>query len=212
MQGISSPSSEVGALETAALQAAQSGREAEAFRHWNRILELDPKHVRALNALGQRAFRQGDMPSARAAFQRLVAADGTIPQQWIQLAIACRNLNDDAGEDLAIQNALRINPRELVALILRGNLFERKGKAHEASHAYGAAATVAAPLPQLPPDLRPAVTAAAAYVEKYNREKVASSMPFWTSTTRRSPERTSNGSAPLSTSWSDARSATTRNR
>ena len=97
MQGLSHQSAEIDALEATALQAAQSGRDADAVRHWNRILELDPKHLRALNALGQRAFRQGDMPAARAAFQRIVDADGTIPQQWIQLAVACRNLNDDAG-------------------------------------------------------------------------------------------------------------------
>ncbi len=114
MQGISSPPGEIDALEAAALQAAQSGRDGDAVRHWNRILEIDPRHVRALGALGQRAFRQGDMYAARAAFQQIVGIDGTIPQQWIQLAIACRNLKDDACEDAAIRNALKINPRELV--------------------------------------------------------------------------------------------------
>jgi len=171
MQGITSPSGEIDALEAAALQAAQSGRDGDAVRHWNRILEIDPKHVRALSALGQRAFRQGDMYAARAAFQRIVSVDGTIPQQWIQLAVTCRNLKDDAAEDVAIQNALKINPRELVALLLRGNLAERRGRTHEASHAYGAAAAVAPPAPQLPSDLRPALAAASAYVESYNREK-----------------------------------------
>jgi aspartyl/asparaginyl beta-hydroxylase (cupin superfamily) len=171
MQGTPAPSGEIDALEAAALRAAQSGRDDEAFRHWNRILEIDPNHLRALNATGQRAFRQGDMYAARAAFSRIVSSDGTIPQQWIQLALACRNLKDDAGEDAAIKNALRINPRELVALLLRGNLAERKGRTHEANNAYAGAAIVAPPLSQLPPDLRPAVAAAAAYVENYNRDK-----------------------------------------
>jgi aspartyl/asparaginyl beta-hydroxylase (cupin superfamily) len=171
MQNPSHPSAEIGALEAAAVQFAQSGREADAVRHWNRILELDPKHARALNALGQRAFRQGDAPAARAAFQRIVEADGKIPQQWIQLAIACRNLGDDAAEERAIESALKIDPRDLVGLILRGNLHERRGRMHEAGHAYAAVAAVASTMPQLPPELRPAVAEAAAYAGKYNLEK-----------------------------------------
>jgi hypothetical protein len=42
-------------------------------------------------ALGQRAFRSGDMASARTLFQRLVEADGSASQQWINLALACQN-------------------------------------------------------------------------------------------------------------------------
>jgi aspartate beta-hydroxylase len=171
MHNLSHSSSEIDALEAKALLAAQSGREAEAVRHWSRILELDPNHTRTMNALGQRAFRQGDMAAARAAFQRIVDADGTIPQQWIQLAVTCRNLLDETGEERAIQNALRINPREIVALILRANLLERHGKTHEAGLAYGAVGAVAASMPQVPPDLRPAVTEAFAHVVKYNRDK-----------------------------------------
>ena len=171
MQGLGNPSGEIAALEATAVQAAQSGRDAEAVRHWSRILEIDPKHTRALNALGQRAFRQGDVHAARAAFQRIVEADGRNPQQWIQLAIACRNLGDDAAEENAIEGALRIDPRELVGLILRGNLQERRGRMHEASHAYAAVAAVASTMPQVPHELRPAVAEAAAYAEKYKREK-----------------------------------------
>jgi aspartate beta-hydroxylase len=171
MHNLSRPSPEIETLEAAAIGAAQSGRDADAVRHWTRILELDPNHLRALGALGQRAFRQGDMPSARAAFQRLVGTDGANPQHWVQLAIVCRNLYDEAGEEHAIQNALRINPRELVALLLRASLLERQGRTHEAGQANGAVAAVAPPLAQLPPDLRPAVAEAFAHLEKYNREK-----------------------------------------
>ena len=171
MQGLSHPSTEIDALEATAMQAAQSGREADAVRHWNRILELDPNHLRALNALGQRAFRQGAMPAARAAFQRIVDADGTIAQQWVQLAVACRNLNDDIAEEQAIQNALRINPRELVALILRGNLLERRARCTRRASAHGAVAAVAPSIELLPPELRPAVAEAVAHLEKYNRDK-----------------------------------------
>lgn len=149
----------------------RSGRESDAVAHWSRILELHPTHVRALSAMGQRAFQRGDMPEARAAFRRIVDADGTIAQQWIQLAIACRNLYDDQAADEAIERALAIDPLDLVALIFRANSLERKGNIHEANAAYGAVAAVAPPMQQLRPELRPAVAEARAHVEKYNREK-----------------------------------------
>ena len=171
MRSLPLPSPEVEALEAEAIRAAQSGREADAARHWTRILELDPTHVRALNVLGQRAFRRGAMEEARACFRRIVDVDGTAAQQWIHLAVACRNVNDEQAADAAIEKALAIDPQELVALILRANSLERKGRMHEAGLAYGAVAAVAPSMHQLRPELRPAVAEAMAYVDKYNRER-----------------------------------------
>ena len=170
MQNIQERLPEINALEAQAFRAAQAGREDEATRLWSRILEIDPGHARTLMALGQRAFRQGDMPSARAAFQRLVDTDGSDPQQWIHLAITCRNLNDEPSEESAIQRALSRDPSDLVGLILRANLLERQGKTHQAARAYGAAATVAPPIERLHPELRPAVSQALAHAEKYQKD------------------------------------------
>jgi cytochrome c-type biogenesis protein CcmH/NrfG len=103
MQNVEDGLRQIHALEAEAARAAQRGREEEAIRLWGRILQIDPSHARALTLLGQRAFRRGDMQSARATFQRLVDADGTDPQQWINLALACRNLKDEPGEESAIQ-------------------------------------------------------------------------------------------------------------
>jgi len=126
---------EIGVLEAAALRAAQAGNDDEATRLWDRILAIDPNHGRSLTALGQRAFRTGDMAGARAMFQRIADADGRDPQQWIHLAAACRNQKDEAGEEHAIRRALETDPRELVALILRADLLERQGKTHQAAAA-----------------------------------------------------------------------------
>ncbi len=59
---------------------------------------------------------------------------------------------------------------DLPALLLRGKLLEREGRSHEAAHAYGAAAAVSPPLDRLHPDLRPAVSHAMAYRDKYNED------------------------------------------
>ena len=111
-----------------------------------RVLELDPGHARALTALGatrvpkrRPAIRPRDFPA-------LVDADGSDPQHWINLALACQHLKDEDGEESALQRALALEPTDLVALILRANLLERQGKTHRAALAYGAAASVSPPL------------------------------------------------------------------
>jgi aspartate beta-hydroxylase len=170
MQNVEAGLQQINALEAQAARAAQSGRDEEAASLWGRILEIDPGHARTLTALGQRAFRRGDLQSARAAFQRLVDANGSDPQQWINLALACQQLKDEPGEESAIQRALTLDPSDLVALILRANLLERQGKTHQAAMAYGAVAKVSPPLERLHPDLKPAVSHALAYREKYDRD------------------------------------------
>ena len=169
MQTQQGGATEIAALEAQAARAVQSGREEDAVRHWSRILEIDARHPRTLGALGQRAFRKGDLTAARDLFQRLVEADDD-PQHWINLALVFQGLKDEPGEEDAIRRALTRDPMELVALILRANLLERQGKRHQAAQAYGAVTTVSPPLDRLHPDLRPAVSHAWQYRESYNRE------------------------------------------
>src|SRR6476661_4643832 len=128
MQNNQAQLQEIDALENAAARAAQMGRGDEAIRLWGRILALDPNHTPTLAAVGQTAFRKGDMRSARTAFQRIVDIDGTDAQQWIHLAVACRGLNDGEAEEGAIQRALSLDPTDLGALILRADLLDRQGK------------------------------------------------------------------------------------
>src|SRR5213596_3060957 len=110
MQNPQSAASDINALEGAAMRAAQAGREEEAAVLWRQILSLDPNHGRTLAALGQVAFRRGDMQSARAWFQRTADSDSSDAQHWIHLAIACRNLNDEQAEQEAIRRALTLEP------------------------------------------------------------------------------------------------------
>jgi len=170
MQNFGARLPDIRALEGEAARAVQSGRDAEAISLWTRILEIDPRHARTLNALGLHALRRGDAAGARAAFRRLVDIHGAEPQQWVNLALACRQLKDEQGEEAAIRRALSLDPTELVALILRADLLERQGKTHQAAMAYGAVASVSPPIERLHPDLKPAVAHALAYRENYDRD------------------------------------------
>ena len=158
------------ALEQEALGAAARGDSARANRLWQEILAQAPGHPRALRSLSHAAFQSGDLAQARALLDRLVAADGREVQQWLNLAVVCLAMQDDAAEEAAIRGALTVDPYDLVALVLRSRLYIRQGKRQAAAGACAAVAAVAPPLHTLAPDLQPAVREALSWHEAYNRE------------------------------------------
>jgi aspartate beta-hydroxylase len=166
---MSSPSSEVAVYERLALDAMQAGRQADALGAWLRVVTLQPRHAVALTQLGQAAFKRSDFATARELFERAAAADGSKPRAWINVALACQQLKDEAAEEAALFRALTVDPYDLLALVLRGAMYERQGKTSQAAAAYGAAATVSPPLERLSPELRPAVTHAMSFREQHDR-------------------------------------------
>ena len=164
---------ELAALERKASEAQQRGLQQVAVDTWARIVSFQPDHVAGLTHLGHAAYQQGDFEAALVAFRRAAAADGQSVRQWINVALACQQLGDADGEESALFKALAVDPYDLLALVLRGSLQERLGKAALAASSYGAAASVAPPLDRLPPDLRQAVSHARAYCEQYNRSLAA---------------------------------------
>lgn len=161
---------EINRLEAEIARLVHSGRESELPNLWARILHIDPVHERTLVAMGQYAFRRGDASLACETFRRLCEVHGANPKHWVNLALACQSAADEPGEDLAIAEALKRDPTDLLALILRANLYERRGDRHKAATAHGAVAAVAPPVDNLHPDLRPAVQRAMAYKEQYDKE------------------------------------------
>jgi aspartate beta-hydroxylase len=160
---------QVAVLHAAAVLAHRAGRNDEAFSTWTEILKLNPNHAPTLNALGEYAMRANDFRGARAAFERVTQLDGHDQQQWLNLALAHRQLDDRAGEESAIKQALSIDPMDLLALIMRASLLERQGKRHEAAQAHGAVLQVSPPLDQLHPNLRPAVEHAFQFKSEYDQ-------------------------------------------
>ncbi len=168
MQQAQALRSEVAALHAAAMQAMQAGKDNQAGQLWARVLELDADDGMALISLGKRAFRYGDLDTALAAFQRLLAAHPGNTQGWINLALTHQGRKDEPAEQAAIDGALRTDPSDLIALILRANLLERQGKRHKAASVYGAVASVSPPLEALEPGLRGAVVHAHQYRDQYD--------------------------------------------
>lgn len=169
LKNIKEIEAEIGQLTFIANKALESGKEQEALKAWERILMMLPNHIPTLHQLGRHAMSKGEIDAAVAAFKRIIAADGKDPQQWISLAVAYRAINNEKAEEDAIHNALKIDPSDLLALIMRADLLNRQGNRHGAASAFGAVAKVAPPMERLHPSLHQSVEQALQYKHAYDQ-------------------------------------------
>ncbi len=79
----------------------------------------------ALARSGIDALRRGDAAAARAAFTQVTSTGDAPVQPWILLAQSCAQLGDAAGVDAALHAALAIEPRNIYALLMKGDAFAR---------------------------------------------------------------------------------------
>ena len=75
----------------------------------------------ALARAGVEALRRGDARKARELFELIVDAGQADASSCLGLAYACSRLNDRAGTLAAVDRALALEPRNLRALILKGD-------------------------------------------------------------------------------------------
>ncbi len=99
------------------------------------------------------ALRRGDARSARAAFDHVVAAGYATQQLRLLQAQACAMLGDRAAAHHALDALLAVDPANLYALILRGDLHIAAGDQRAAVSWYQAALSQAPRAGVLPADL-----------------------------------------------------------
>ncbi len=126
-----------------------------------------PVDAQALAQSGADALRRGDARAARASFERMVSAGVADAASYIGLAYACRNLNDAAGVDAALDKALELEPQNLGALILKGDHLAALGNARSAVSFYRHAIRVAPPAGEMPAALRDELGRARKMCERY---------------------------------------------
>jgi aspartyl/asparaginyl beta-hydroxylase (cupin superfamily) len=99
------------------------------------------------------ALRRGDARSARDLFLRAAQSGQADIGVMLGLAYSCRALEDWGGMVASVDRVLAADPRNLRALIMKGDGLERGGDSRAAAAHYRAALRVAPPVEQLPPDL-----------------------------------------------------------
>ncbi|MCY7398135.1 MAG: aspartyl/asparaginyl beta-hydroxylase domain-containing protein [Sphingomonas bacterium] len=119
----------------------------------------------AANALeqGYAALQRGDLPGARTAFEAATAAAGNDVRGWLLLAQTCARQDDRAAEEHALDRALAVEPRNILALLAKGERLEARGDDRAAVSFYGMA--LQADSSGLPPAIIERLSHASAAVE-----------------------------------------------
>lgn len=95
---------------------------------------------------------------------RLLAELSDAQMPWLMLAQACSLGGDSVAEESALQRQLEIEPRNLPALILSGELKARLGDDRAANSFFQAALNQAATLPDVPTSLHPMLNRARDFI------------------------------------------------
>src|SRR5512140_1992563 len=128
---------------------------------------MDGKAAANAAQSGFDALRRGDARRARELFEHAVADGQETASVQIGVAYACRSLHDAAGMANAVDRALALDPRNLHALILKGDSLAQAGDARGAASFYRAAVSGAPPLEQLGAELRRELTRARQLCDAY---------------------------------------------
>lgn len=107
----------------------------------------------ALKQAGLEAIRRGDAAGARTHFEQIVAAGRADALVWLALAVACKALADKSACAAAIDQVLALEPRNVRALIMKGDHFSETGDIPTALPFYRAALKSAATAGQIPAEL-----------------------------------------------------------
>ena len=137
-----------------AMHALQQQRGADAAAAWTRILALSPADARAHAGLGRWAHAQGDLQRAAHHLTHAATASRGNSRPWIDVALVHEQRGDAFAQEGALHQALKEDPQDLLALLMRAALYERTGRMAQAVDVYIAATMVAPPMAKLAPDLR----------------------------------------------------------
>lgn len=164
------PDRQVRALISAANQAASQGRLPEADRLFREAEACAPRHPLVLN---QQALRRLDAADPGGALELLEAAAAAEPTAEIcfNLAVTFRLLRRSDQALAALEQCLRLNPGNLLAMLEKGALQDALGQTRAAAMTYRKALQMAPPhLQSASPSLQAAMQRARAAVDANNRE------------------------------------------
>jgi hypothetical protein len=102
---------------------------------------------------GVLALQRGDFAAARDAFAVITSSGTASPQAWLFYAQACEGIDDDENSLPALDKVLVADPGNPFALLMKGDLFARRGDDRASVSFYRMGLRRTAELGQLPGDL-----------------------------------------------------------
>ncbi len=104
---------------------------------------------------GVAALQRGDARQAQRLFEEVIDRGSPLPPPWFPLAQACRHAGDRAAEETALDKVLLDQPRNMAALIMKGDCRHQAGDKRAAVAFYKTALATAQGAAQIPPMLAP---------------------------------------------------------
>jgi aspartyl/asparaginyl beta-hydroxylase (cupin superfamily) len=102
---------------------------------------------------GIAALQQGKAEEARGMFRQVIDRGSPLPPPWFLLAQACHRIGDAAGEEAALDKVLAGQPRNIGALIMKGDCRRHGGDMRAAVSFYRTALAAGAHAGQVPPTI-----------------------------------------------------------
>jgi aspartate beta-hydroxylase len=159
----------IASLIATAKQSARYGRSHEAEQLMRQAEREGPRHPLVLHENAARLLRSGDANGATAILDHLVQVDSGNSEIWFNYAVALRRLGRTEDAAAALDKALEIDPRNVIALIEKGSLEESLEKPRAAAMSYRAALQLIPPGSAIPKDMEPALGRARDVVDGNNR-------------------------------------------
>jgi aspartate beta-hydroxylase len=157
----------VGRLIRQAVDARRQGRIADAQMLLRDALTHRPGEPQARNLLGLIALDQHDFAAAVDHFLAAAQADPGEAALWMNLASAQRGLSDAAGERTALDRALAIDQRNLMAQIRMAQLQQRLAEDQDAASSWSKVLALAAALTDIPAPLADTLADARRFVSDH---------------------------------------------
>ena len=123
-------------LSESAKTLALRGQSEEAAKLYQKILEVAPHHVAALNFLAKRAMEQGDAHRSLELLERSVHANPERAMPYQNIGLVYKTIGEYDLALSALDRALAIKPLYPMALLHKGSVLELLGRHREAIHAY----------------------------------------------------------------------------
>ncbi|WP_088330484.1 aspartyl/asparaginyl beta-hydroxylase domain-containing protein [Lacimicrobium sp. SS2-24] len=117
------------------------------------------------------ALQQGRSQEARSLFNSVVQQAPQAAQAWLGLAFSCSNLGDSEAAMAAIERCLKLEPRNIRALLFKAEQLESAGQSRKALPFFEAALSLAANIQEpLPGDIQKGLQRAQHLADKFSAE------------------------------------------
>ena len=165
MQGVQQHLSE-------AQRATRAGNRDKARKHFEAVIAIDEEEPNARNWLGADALARTDAGAAAVHFEIACKRQPRERSHWINLASARRALGDSTNERAALEQALRIDQTDLLALVRMAELHERLGEAAPAAERWAAVLAISSTIGNPSPEFAGILAHAKTYVAERQRRLI----------------------------------------